>query len=177
MDTNTIFKPTHKLESLQVDSNNKLFKVKGQSADVFQKKKHGFLKTTLAVYTMGLSVIADKAIHSSKEKIYKFSDLNNFELLEDDSTVTSGGIGQAVVGAFITGSYIGAVAGGVTGKRKTKKVVKNLVVKLNINDFDNPCIMIPLITKSTKVDSKEYKEAYNQAQKIISMLDLITHNN
>ena len=52
-----------------------------------------------------------------------------------------------------------------------------MVIKMNINDFDNPCIMIPIITKSTKVNSKEYREAFNEAQKIISMLDLITHNN
>lgn len=84
------FKPTHKLDCLQVDSVNKLFKVKGQSPDVYQKKKHGLLKSSLAFYTMGLSVIAEKAIKSNKDKIYNFSALNSFELLEDDSTVTSG---------------------------------------------------------------------------------------
>ena len=169
------FKPTHTLNNLQVDSVNKLFKVKGQSSDAFQKNKNGLLKKGLAVYTFGLSVVADKVIHSKKSKIYNFSDLHSFELLEDDSSVTTGGVGLALAASVLTGSYVAGAVGGIVGKKKNKKVVESLIVKLNVNDFDNPCIMIPLITKSTKVNSNEYKEAYNQAQKIISMLDLITH--
>lgn len=172
-----LFKPTHTLNSLQVDSINKLFKVKGQSSDAFQKKKHGLLKSGLAVYTMGLSLIADKAINNFKGKVYNFSDLNSFELLEDDSSVISGGVGLALAATALTGSYIAGAVGGIVGKKKTKKVIESMVIKMNINDFDNPCIMIPIITKSTKVNSKEYREAFNEAQKIISMLDLITHNN
>ena len=171
------FKATQKLDCLQVDSANKMFKVEGQSSDAFQKKKGGFLKTAMAISTYGLSKIAEKAIKSSKEKTYNFSDLHSFELLEDDSTVTSGGTGLALAATALTGSYVAGAVGGIVGKKKTKKVIESMIVKLNVNDFDCPCIMIPLITKSTKVGSNEYKEAYNQAQKIVSMLDLITHNN
>ncbi len=171
------FKATQKLDCLQVDSINKTFKVKGQSSDAFQKKKSGLVKTAMAISTCGMSTVLDKALKFTKEKIYSFSDLHSFELLEDNSTITSGGTGLALAATALTGSYAAGAMGGIIGKKKTKKIIESMIIKLNVNDFDCPCIMIPLITKSTKVGSNEYKEAYNQAQKIISMLDLITHNN
>ena len=172
------FKPTHSLDCLKVDSVNKKFKVKGQTSDAFKKKKntHSIAKFMFGVGSCAMSKIIEKAIKFSKEKVYNFSDLHSFELLEDDSTITSGGAGLALAATALTGSYVAGAVGGIVGKKKTKKVVETMIIKLNVNDFDCPCIMIPLITKSTKTNSKDYKEAFNMAQKIISMLDLITHN-
>ena len=36
--------------------------------------------------------------------------------------------------------------------------------------------MIPLITKPTKTNSKEYQAAFSEAHKILSTLDVIAHN-
>lgn len=171
------FKTTHSLDCLKVDSVNKMFKVKGQTSDAFKKDKHSIAKSMLAIGSWGISKIIEKAMEFSKERIYNFSDLHSFELLEDNSTITSGGTGLALAATALTGSYVAGAVGGIVGKKKTKKVVETMIVKLNVNDFDCPCIMIPLITRPTKTNSKEYKEAFNTAQKIISMLDLITHNN
>ena len=79
-------------------------------------------------------------------------------------------MGGALFGGF------GAIAGGVTAKRKNKRVVNSITIKLALNDFNEPCIMIPLLEKPVKVKSKEYEIAYNTAQKMLSMLDVITHN-
>jgi len=168
------FDKTHGVDCLQVNAEKKQFKVKGQTGEVYKSKKNNVIMGAFGISPIGMSLINDNIIN--KGKTYNFSDLISFELLEDDSTITSGGVGRAIVGTIVTNNLVGGVIGGVTANRKTKKVVETLAIKLNVNDFDNPCIVIPIITKPTKVGSNEYKSAYNKAQKILSMLDLIAHN-
>ena len=84
-------------------------------------------------------------------------------------------MGQALVGGALFAG-VGAVVGGLTAKRKTKRIVNSITIKLTLNDFSRPCIMLPLLEKPVKVKSKEYEMAYNTAQKMLSMLDVITHN-
>lgn len=173
------FQCTKKIGPLEVDSIHKLFKAKGRKEAFKKENKYGFLKGIMAVSTAGMSVIAEKAVkginNETIKDVYNFADLNSFELMEDDSQITSGGVGQALVGGLLF-EGAGLIAGGITGKRKTKKVVESMFIKLHINDFKNPLIMMPLITERTKISSKEYKEAFNLANQLIAMLDLITHN-
>lgn len=176
-------KATSKTSAVKVDEIHKVFQINGTIPK--NGKKSGIIgksfRGVMAVSTVGLSVAAEKAMgvgrkNVGKNKWFKFDDLLSYELLEDDSTVTSGGIGQALIGGALFGGA-GAIAGGITGKRKSKKKVDSLIVKITLNSFEVPCIMIPIITKSTKVDSKEYKNALNEAHSILSVLDVITHNN
>src|SRR5690606_10900120 len=51
------------------------------------------------------------------KQIYNYSDIVNFELLEDGESIASGGLGRALVGGALFGG-VGAIVGGVTGKRK-----------------------------------------------------------
>lgn len=180
----TQFRVTQQCSPLQIDTEHKLWRVPNGSASAFGPKKPGagakLAKGTLAFMTMGMSVAAEAAVKGIAKAgrtipEYRFDQLISFELLEDDEAVTSGGVGRALVGGALFGGF-GAVAGGVTAKRKTKKVVNTLTVKLTINDFQTPCIMIPLLVKPIKVKSKEYEAAYNIAQKLLSLLDVITHN-
>lgn len=173
---------TKQIGPVQIDENHKMFRVNG--AVPINGKKSGIigksLKGMMAVGTMGMSVAAEKLVGGGKKKVgdktwLNFSDLINYDLLEDDSIVTSGGVGQALVGGALFGGF-GAIAGGITGKRKQKKKVDSMIIKATTNNFDCPCIMIPLITKSTKINSKEYKAAFEEAHKILSAFDVITHN-
>lgn len=178
------FQVTQQCSQLQIDTVHKLWRVPHASSNAFGPKKSSgaakLAKGTMAFMTMGMSVAAGAAIkgisnaakHSPE---FRFDQLISFDLLEDDETVTSGGIGRAMVGGALLGGF-GAVAGGVTAKRKTKRIVNTLTVKLTVNDFQTPCIMIPLLTNPVKVKSKEYEAAYNMAQRLLSLLDVITHN-
>lgn len=168
------FKATQNVGPVKVDNVNGLFMLQGHFA---QKKKGGLMKGVMAFSTMGMSVAAEKLIKSvsSNKKIYKFEDLLSYDLLEDDSLVTSGGVGMALVGGALLGGT-GLIAGSVVGKKKSKKIVEKLSIKVTLNDFSNPCIIIPLIEKPVKIQSKEYKNAYLEAQKVLSVLDVITHN-
>ena len=174
---------TKKVGPVQIDEVNHLFRING-SVPVNGKKDgigKSFFKGMMAFSTLGMSVAAEKLIGGgNKQKVgdktwLNFSDLLNYDLLEDDSIVTSGGVGQALVGGALFGGA-GAIAGGITGKRVQKKKVESLIIKVTLNNFSCPCLMIPLITKSTKTNSKEYMTAFNLAHQILSALDVITHN-
>jgi len=109
-------------------------------------------------------------------KIYSFDDIIEYELLEDDETITKGGLGRAVAGGILFGG-VGAIVGGVTGGRKTKTVINSLKIKITINDLANPTVYVTLINQKTKSDSIIYKTNYNAAQEILSTLSLIHKNN
>ncbi len=171
------FHATKIIGPIQVDENNKLFKIKGKI--VANGKKDGLgktlFKTSMAISTLGLSTLGNKSNKVGTNDCFNFEDLLNYELLENDSLVISGGIGQALISGAIFGGA-GGIAGGITGKRKQKKKVESLTIKITLNNFDASCIMIPLITKPTNTDSKEYQTVFNQSHQILSILDVITHN-
>ncbi len=176
------YRATKKVGPVKIDENHRVFQVNGTISQ--SGKKSGLIgksfKGLMAVSTLGMSVAAEKALGAGGKKVgsnewYEFSDLISYELIEDDSVVTTGGVGQALVGGALFGG-LGAVAGGITGKRTQKKKVESLHIKVTLNSFKNSCVLIPLITKPTKTNSKEYKNAFEDAHKILSILDVITHN-
>lgn len=173
---------TKQIGPVQIDEMHRMFRING-SVPVNGKKDgagKSLFKGAMAISTLGMSVAAEKLMGGGKKKVgdktwLNFQDLVNYDLLEDDSLVTSGGVGQALIGGALFGGF-GAVAGGITGKRKQKKKIESLIIKVTVNNFGCPCLMIPLITKATKIDSKEYQTAFNAAHQILSALDVITHN-
>ena len=183
-DNGSLQKPraTQKISAIKIDEANRMFQIRGTVPA--KGKKTGIIgksfKGLMAVGTLGMSVAAEKLVTGGKSMIgsnkwYPFSDLVSYELLEDDSLVTSGGVGQALVGGAILGGF-GAVAGAITGKRVQKKRIESLYIKVTLNNFDTPCILIPLVTKPIKTNSKEYQTAFEEAHKILSVLDVIAHN-
>lgn len=108
-------------------------------------------------------------------QIYNYSDIIDFELLEDEESITKGGLGRAVAGGVLFGG-VGAVVGGVTGHKKHKSVCNNLKIKITVNNINKPTVYINLINTATKKDSFTYKASYNAAQEVLSTLQLICNN-
>lgn len=166
-----------KIGPLKIDEENSRFQINGSVVNV--GKKPGALSKMMAVGTLGMSVIAEKAISGNKQHVgqnkwFQFSDLLSYEFLEDDAVVVSGGVGQALIGGAVFGAA-GAIAGGITGKRVQKKRVDSLQIKITLNSFDYPCVLVPIISKPTKTNSKEYHEAMKEAHQILAALDVISH--
>lgn len=105
-------------------------------------------------------------------KVYNYSDIVDFELLEDEESITKGGLGRAIVGGVLLGG-VGAVVGGVTGGKKSKSICNSLKIKITINDINNPTVYIKFLSTATKKDSFTYRTLYNSAQEILSTLQLI----
>ena len=169
----SIFNPTTELGDISIDTNNRLFKVKHASGDI--KKNSGTLmktgKAIAAFSTLGASIAIEAAMKPD-DKIFRFDVLDSYELIEDDAIVSSGGVGAAVAGGVLFGG-VGAVVGGMTGKKKQKKSVENLVLQINTKDITFPCIMVTYIKKETKVSSNAYKEALSLAKQSMQCLNLI----
>lgn len=106
-------------------------------------------------------------------KVFSYDDIIDYELLEDGESVTKGGLGRAVVGGVLLGG-VGAVVGGVTGKKKTKTLINSLKIKITVNNISIPSVYIGLLMTQTKSNSIIYKAAYSQAQQILSMLSIIS---
>lgn len=104
--------------------------------------------------------------------VYDYSDIVDFELLEDGNSISKGGLGRAIAGGLLFGG-VGAIVGGVTGGKKAKQTCTNLKIKITLNDLRNPVIYIPFISSEVKKDSFVYTSSYSSAQEIMSMLQIM----
>ena len=172
---------TDKVGPLEIDRYNRTYRIHGAqkakgSSGLVGGAIKGSVKATLAVSTMGLSLIPSLVKRDKNDTDwYSFEDLVSYELIVNNQTVVSGGVGQALVAGAMFGA-IGAVAGGIISKRKSTTKILNMTVRVTSNDFTKPVIFIDLIKKPVKNTSKEYKEAVENAQRIMGALDVIVHN-
>lgn len=102
---------------------------------------------------------------------YHFNQIIDFELLENDESVTKGGLGRAVVGGMLFGG-VGAVVGGVTANRRAKGVCKSLKIKISFRNSSNLTEYINFIDTETMTDSSFYQIRYEDAQETLSALQL-----
>lgn len=170
-------KRTDKIGPLEIDRNNRTYRIHGaRKAKGSSGMVAGAVKVGLAMGTGGLSLIPS-LIKKDKNDTgwYSFEDLVSYELIINNQAVVSGGVGQALIAGAMFGP-IGAVAGGVVSKRKTTSKILNMTVRVTSNDFNKPVVFIDLIRKPVKNTSKEYKEAIENAQRIMGALDVIVHN-
>ena len=172
---------TDKVGPLEIDRYNRTYRIHGArkakgSSGIVGGAIKGTVKASLAVGTMGLSLIPSLVKKDKNDTDwYSFEDLVSYELIVNNQTVVSGGVGQALIAGAMFGA-IGAVAGGIVAKRKSTSKILNMTVRVTSNDFTKPVIFIDLIRKPVKNTSKEYKEAVENAQRIMGALDVIVHN-
>lgn len=107
-------------------------------------------------------------------KIFKFADIVNYELLVNESSVASGGVGRAIAGGLLFGGT-GAIVGGITGKKRTQSVVNSMKIKITVDNLQCPTVYIKFFTSPTKVDSMMYRSFEKNAQECLSVLDLLVN--
>lgn len=103
-----------------------------------------------------------------------FSALIECEVIEDQSTVLSGGVGRAVAGAVIAGG-VGAVVGAAT--RKSSNVVNHLAVRIISNEVLNPLYEIVVIDHQMSRNTEEYRVLFDKAQRIYATVIAIMNRN
>lgn len=170
-----------KIENITIDEENKKFKM--DKVVVPNSKKRGCLSKLFLRPITRIFFPFFKKGGKKNTDWFSFDDLVSYELIQNDDIVVTGGVGKAIVGGTVMTALAGglwgmtgAVVGGVTGKRKQSKKVNSLAIRITLNSFDFPCCFIYLIEKPIKSNSKEYKNVVENAQLILSTLDLITHH-
>lgn len=171
-----IFVATQKMGDIEIDDVNQLLKINNATENI---KKNSKLKTVgkgiLAMYTLGASIAVELALKPG-DVIFHYNEITNYDLLENDLAVESGGLGRAVVGNAIAGP-VGGILGSMTAKRKTKKSIDMLALHITTNNFCFPSIMISYIKSETKTKSSKYANALSQAHNTIACLNLIFAQN
>lgn len=110
-------------------------------------------------------------------RIHKYSDIVNFELLEDGNSIITGGTGKALAGGLLFGR-VGAIVGGTTANKAVQSVCSNFRVKITLNNLKIPVEYITLIkTMNVQKNTGLYKSYFKIAQEIISILEVICKNN
>ena len=107
-------------------------------------------------------------------KFIPYDNLLECEIIDDDTTVLSGGIGRAIVGGALAGEA-GAIVGAAT--RKSKSVTNNLSIKIITSDLNNSLIVIPILETSTNRTSEKYKKAWEVAQEVHAVIVSIIKTN
>ena len=120
----------------------------------------------------------------------KFSDIIESEVVIDNQTITKSSklamAGGAVLGGVLAGG-VGAIIGGLSGNKKQFDRVRQIDIKLTINDLDNPVQKINFLDGKDSSyrkllnghhkNSEEYKEAIKQVDKWQAIFDVIIKNN
>ena len=108
-------------------------------------------------------------------KIYDYSDLIDFELIEDNQSIVKGSMGKALVGGALGGT-MGAVIGSA-GSKKINQKCSLLEVRIRTNDFQKPQYCISLINGlEVPKTSDFYKKNREEAQNLIGVLNYIANN-
>ncbi|KRE45834.1 SHOCT domain-containing protein [Paenibacillus sp. Soil522] len=112
-------------------------------------------------------------------KVYSSNDILEVEIVEDGKSVinTSRGsqVGGALIGAVLAGG-VGAIVGGLSGKKIQSDTVNRIDMKLLLNDIENPVIMINFMNDfnfATKTKNKEGER--KDSRKYKEAIELVTH--
>lgn len=109
-----------------------------------------------------------------KIDIINFSDIIEFQIIEDSNTVMKGGVGRAVVGGALAGG-VGAIVGANT--RASKNVINILQIRIITKKISNSLYTIDLIKTEIEKNSMEYRNAMNFANNVYAILTSIITNN
>ncbi len=106
--------------------------------------------------------------------IFNYSDIINFELLENGEAITKGGVGSAIVGGALFGG-VGAVVGGTIGKKKTKQEITEYRIKVVTKNIYYPDVYINFLTTGKVKSNGILYETYSRsAQRILSLFSIMT---
>lgn len=104
--------------------------------------------------------------------VFKFSDLLNYELIEDRTSIIKGGLGSAIAGGFLFGGA-GAIVGGGLGK-KHKDLCNSMSIMVSVRNPYISTFEIKLISTETKKGRMLYKMIKKTANEIIALFSIIS---
>ncbi len=123
--------------------------------------------------TNDLWAVIDNTYNEKKLIIFSFKDVESFELMQDDESIITGGLGSAIAGGILFGE-VGAIVGGIVGTKKIKKVINKFQIRVNLKDMRPYYINLlkgPGYGLSIKSGTNEYNKTINEAEKILEIFN------
>lgn len=114
------------------------------------------------------------AVHRKIVRVYKFSDILNFEVEENGGSIMQSKAGGAIIGGLTFG-IVGAMIGS-SGKRRIQNTCKSLLLRITVNDFNHPSIVIKYITYEVSKQFGNYKNAVQELGQLTSLLTYMQQN-
>lgn len=111
-------------------------------------------------------------------RIFSYKDVLSVEIVEDGETVTStvrsSQIGGALIGGIALGG-IGAVIGGLSGKTKTTGTVRKIILRLVVNNTNNPLHEVSFLNSETgiKQTDSRYQDAMQKARHWNGLIEVL----
>ena len=163
-----LFSKKPKLEELLLNEN---FKV---DREVVLGNVSGFVEQKLLVDVDTKRFAHYVYIFNRTLKVYNFKDVLSFELQEDGHTLSEGTAAKALAGGLLFGG-IGLIAG-AAGKQKSRPVCESMILRVRLNDIQEPTIAFTLVASKIKRKDPRYQKAKERAEEILGILAFIENN-
>lgn len=132
-----------------------------------ENKLNSYLKYNDSLKAFGINML-----FGVPEKIIKYEDLSSFELQQDGESITKGGLGRAIVFGVATGG-IGAIVGGITGKKSSSSVNTETKIKIVSKSETADVSYIIFNQKKLKKKSNAYKQIAIEVDKTLAFLQKV----
>ena len=109
-------------------------------------------------------------------RVISYQDLLSSEIFEDGESISKAMRGSQIAGAIIGNiafGGVGAIIGGLSGKRKTAGTVNRIYFRLTVNDIKQPIFDINFLNKETKKDKPIYQQALQKARHCHGLVEVL----
>ena len=147
---------------------------KNKSKEVFENLTNFNATDKYLSDTSGVSIAYDEKrkkiclLVEHKAELYEYKDIIQSELDIDGETVLkqsiTGTVGRSVVGGVLGGG-VGAIIGGTTGAKTGKEKIKNIDLKITVNNSKSPVYRINFMNTETSKGGFIYNISYGEAEK------------
>jgi len=100
-----------------------------------------------------------------------FEDINSYEVICDKQVINNDMLKNTASGKYVADG-VGALVGALSSLN-SGEYITNLQIKLNINNFDNPCVYINYITRKIKANSQMAKDLIKMCDEDLAKLEII----
>ncbi|MCJ0919614.1 SHOCT domain-containing protein [Mammaliicoccus sciuri] len=119
--------------------------------------------------------------YSIRTKVFNYDDLISVKIIEDSVTVSKTNRGSQIIGAGIGGALLGgtgAIIGGLSGTKTGSTEIKDITLRIVINDDINSVFDLPFLERKypIKKTSNQYTKAINSIYSWHSILTKIIEN-
>lgn len=113
----------------------------------------------------------NKINSSNPRTIINYQDINSYEVICDKHTINSDMLKNTASGQYVAGGT-GALIG-VLSSLDNGEYIVNLQIKINVNNFEKPCVYVDYISRRTEANSRMAKDLIKMCDQDIARLEIL----